>query len=181
MAEKSTFIKIDRNILKWGWYTEPLTAHLFIYLILSANITDKTWHGIPVKRGELITSYKKLSQHTGLSVQEVRTALNHLKSTHEITQSSTPKYTVITILNYDTYQKSTRSSTNNQHGINTVPTNSQQQLKNIKNNKNISKDIKNSSERAAFEADALAAGYVDAMGNPDLDAYLAHIEELRNS
>lgn len=181
MAEKSTFIKIDRNILRWRWYQDINTFKLFIHLLLKANINDNDFRDITVHRGQLVTSLNHLSKETGLTLKQTRIALEHLKETHEVAQSSTSKYTVITVLNYDTYQKGAQSRANKGHAGGTPGANKGQQSKNNKNNKNISKDIKNSSERAAFEADALAAGYVDEMGNPDLDAYLAHIEELRNS
>lgn len=137
MGEKSTFIKLDRNILKWGWYTDSATLHLFIHLILTANIEDKKWKSVTVKRGQLVTSLSQLSQHTGLTIQQTRTALSHLNSTNEITQESTHRYTLITVVNYDFYQQQpTHKSTNKQHAINTQPTRYQQQLK-----KDISKDI----------------------------------------
>jgi DNA-binding Lrp family transcriptional regulator len=58
-----------------------------------------------------MTSYGKLSEETGLSVKEVRTALSKLVSTGEI-KLNTPKhnkkgkaYTLITVCKYDEYQK----------------------------------------------------------------------------
>lgn len=55
-------------------------------------------------RGELVTGRTSLSAQTGLSVQSIRTALERLKSTNEITIKSTSKYSIVTIVNYDTYQ-----------------------------------------------------------------------------
>lgn len=104
MSEPSSFIKLDRVILSWRWYTDGNTLRLFIHLLLKANYEAKDWHNITVKRGELITSLGNLSAETGLSVKEVRTALEHLKRTNEVASRSNSKCTVITILNYDKYQ-----------------------------------------------------------------------------
>ena len=51
-----------------------------------------------------MTSLEKLSKETGLSVMQVRTALNHLFLTGELTSISFSKYRVITVVNYNQYQ-----------------------------------------------------------------------------
>lgn len=132
MAELSTYIKIDRNIQKWRWYRTPNTVHLFLHLILSANIEEKGFENIVVPRGGLVTSYKHLAEHTGLTVNQVRTSLNHLISTNEITRKSTNKYTLLLINNYAKYQDvTTRTITNKPQTNHNQTTNKPQQLKNI--------------------------------------------------
>lgn len=136
MAEQSTFIKLDRNMLRWGWYTDGPTMRLFIHLILIANIKPTKWQGITIKRGQVVTSLHNLSRQTGLSVRNVRTALSHLISTNEVTSESTSRYTLITVVNYALYQdKPTNKLTNGRQTTDKVPTNDRQQSKNIKNNK----------------------------------------------
>lgn len=98
------WIKSFRKLLDWGWFTVPNTAHLFQYCLLRANVTDKMWHGQLVARGSFITSRNSLSVGTGLTEQQVRTALNHLTSTGEIQCTATNLYTLITISNYEYYQ-----------------------------------------------------------------------------
>ena len=137
MAEKSTFIKLDRNITRWRWYQNSNTFRVFLHLIINANIADHDFESITVHRGQLAISQKNLASALDLSVQQVRTALEHLKSTGEITVSQYPKYSLITVLSYDQYQRvSTGKSTSNQHSINIQSTSNQQQLKNIKKSKN---------------------------------------------
>ncbi len=108
------FIKLHRSILDWRWYKDVNTCHLFTHLQLMANYTSGDFRTHTLKRGQLITSLKHLSEQTGLTVQQVRTALNHLKSTNDITINSTSKYTMITINNYEMETCLTHSSTNNQ-------------------------------------------------------------------
>ena len=104
MAEKSTFIKLDRNILEWGWYQNVNTKVLFLHCLLRANWKPGVWKGQKYERGEFITSIKSLADETGLTEQTVRTALKNLKLTGELTNKTTSKYSVITVNNYDKYQ-----------------------------------------------------------------------------
>jgi hypothetical protein len=117
----NTWIKIYRGMLDWEWFSISEMVHLFIYLLLKANIEDKNWRGIEVKRGQLITSVATINNETHLSEQTIRTCLKRLISTNEITSKTTNKYTLITICNYEGYQekkeeinKQTNEQSNNQ-------------------------------------------------------------------
>lgn len=98
------WIKIHRQITEWGWYNDSHMVHLFIHLIVSANIEEKSFKGIKIKKGELVTSVSKLAEQTGIPTQTVRTCLSRLQQSGEISRSSTNKFTVITICKYDSYQ-----------------------------------------------------------------------------
>lgn len=145
MNKAAGFITIHRQILDWEWYKNVNTVCLFIHLLLTANFVDGRFEGKTIKRGQLVTSLTSLAIGTGLSVQEVRTALSHLKSTGEITDESCSKYRVITIVKYDDYQTQTdlstsdqqatnKQSTGNQQAINKQSTGDQQQYNNNNNN-----------------------------------------------
>ena len=98
------FIALHRSLLNWGWHDDPATGWLFVNLLLMANWTDSEWQGMTIKRGQLVTGRKALAAQTGLSEQTVRTSLNRLRSTNEITIASTNKFSVITIVNYGKFQ-----------------------------------------------------------------------------
>ena len=133
------WIKIHRQICQWEWYDCPPVFCLFIHLLLMANWEKGKWHGMPVKVGQLVTSREKLSEVTGLSIQQVRTALKKLQNTQEITIKSTKQYTLITICNYDKYQCECEESNQqtNQQITNNQPTNNH----NIRNKENKNKRI----------------------------------------
>lgn len=140
MSNKSTFIKLDRNIKNWRWYQNANTFRVFVHCLLSANVSPREFEGITIKRGEFPTSYDKIANTLNLTNQQVRTAISHLKSTGEITTKNYSKFQVISIVNYGYYQdKSTGKSTPNQQAVNIQLTVNQQQLKNnkeyIKNDK----------------------------------------------
>lgn len=104
------FIKLNRKILDWQWYSEPCTRDVFIHCLLMANWCDGEWHGYRYKRGQLITSLPSLSLTVGFSIQRIRTALKNLKSTGEITDWYDNKVRIITIVNYDKYQSDNRQA-----------------------------------------------------------------------
>lgn len=133
MGKPSTFIKIDRNITNWQWYQNANTFRVFVDLIIDANIREGWHQGVKIPRGSTATSYEKIANRLNLSVQQVRTAIQHLKLTGEITSKSHSKFQVITIVNYNLYQdKSTGKSADKKQSVNIQLTVNQQQLKNNK-------------------------------------------------
>lgn len=98
------WVKISRDIINWEWFDVPGMVQLFIYILVKANYTDKEWHDMTIRRGQMVTSVAKICADTGLSTQVVRTCLNRLKSTNTITITATNKYTIVTINRYDDYQ-----------------------------------------------------------------------------
>lgn len=138
------WIKIHRNITKWEWYDDSKTVHLFFHLLLSANHKDGNWRGQEVKRGQVITGRKKLSAVTGISERSIRTCLERLESTNEVTIKTTTKNSVITIVKYDLYQGSDISDQrSDQQTTNDRPSTDQRSTtnKNV-NNENNEKNIK---------------------------------------
>jgi len=100
----SGWISLHRKILEWEWYDDINTTRLFIHCLLKANYELKHWKGMPIDRGQFVTSLDKLSSQTGLSVSQIRTCLKKLKSTNEIAIKSHTQHTVITVISYDDYQ-----------------------------------------------------------------------------
>ena len=98
------YIKLHRQIQEWEWYANPNVMRLFIHFLLKANHADKKWQGKTIKSGSFVTSYEKLSAETGLSVRQVRTALDKLKMTNEVTHEGHTSYSIITLKNWDVFQ-----------------------------------------------------------------------------
>ena len=102
--ENKGFIKLHRQMLGWGWYTDTATKCVFLHLLLLAAWEEGSYREVRLAPGQAVSSIRELSAQTGVSVQSVRTALRHLKSTGEITQEPRGKYSVFTIENYARYQ-----------------------------------------------------------------------------
>jgi len=102
--ENNGFIKLHRSILEWEWYDDPNTMRVFIHLLLNAQWEDSRYHGYEVPKGSLIIGRKKLAEELEISERAVRTALNHLKSTNEVTIKVTNQFSIVTIVNWAKYQ-----------------------------------------------------------------------------
>lgn len=126
----SGWIKIHRQIIDWEWFTDTTTFRVFLQLLLKANHKEKKYRGMVLKVGTIITSRDILAFETSLSVQQVRTALDKLKSTNEITIKTSSQGTIIEVVNYAKYQIVTSEVTNKQ------PTSNQQ----VTTNKNDKKE-----------------------------------------
>lgn len=99
-----SFIKIDRNIVRWQWFQKPNHLVVWLYILASANYQDGNFQGVEIKRGEIAISYSQLAKSTGLSVQKVRTVIDHFVATGELTRRGYHDFTVLTVVNYDKYQ-----------------------------------------------------------------------------
>lgn len=101
------WIKIHRQITEWEWYDEPNTFRLFFHLLLKANHKPNKYRGVMIEIGQIMTGFDRLASETGLTLQKVRTSINRLKSTDEITVESSTQGTIIQIVNYSKYQVAT--------------------------------------------------------------------------
>lgn len=150
------WIKLLRKLLDWEWYTDIVVFKLFIHLLLTVNHQPKKWRGITIEKGATVTSIASLAVGSGLSEQQVRSALTKLQSTGEITKKSTNKNTVILVVNYSLYQsfeeplEEIRQQANQQTD-NNQPTIEQQsnnnQITTNKNEKNVNNDKNEENER----------------------------------
>ena len=120
------YVKLHRKMIKWEWYEDINTKVLFLHCLLRANYKDQKWRGSTVKRGSFATSIRHLAKETGLTERQTRTALEHLISTHEVTQQSKGNYSIITVVSYDKYQNTDTENdtrpTQKRHTTDTRPT-----------------------------------------------------------
>lgn len=147
------FIKLFRKMVYWEWYTDVNTTKLFLHCLLMASWKPGRWKGMPYERGQFFTSIDSLSKETGLTVREVRTALDHLKMSNEVTSKTTNKYTVITVVSFDKYQgeRQAKRQTSDKRATNERQQN--KNIKNIKNNKEYKEEGLTSSEEEEDDDD----------------------------
>lgn len=129
------WIKLNKKILKWGWYSDANVKMTFLHLLLIATYEDCEYLGIKLKRGQAIIGSEKTAEQIGITRQQLRTALKKLEKFGEISKKSTNKFTIVTVENYNKYQGVNRSS--NQRVTNEQPHIRNKEYKNNKNNKNI--------------------------------------------
>ena len=104
MNGNNTWIKLPRNFQNWRWYKESNMVHLYLYLVMNANLLSENYFDINIKRGEIMISLSRLSTNTNLSIKTLRTCLDRLKRTHEIEYRNLNHGRIIIIVNYDMFQ-----------------------------------------------------------------------------
>ena len=158
MNSLNGFIKLHRKLIAWGWYQDYVVKDVFLHLLLTANFKETSWRSTTLKEGQLVTSYKHLSEDLGFSVQKIRTAIDKLKSTGEITTESTNKYTVITVVNWADYQFGEESDNqqNNKQSNNQATSRFCEQTvnKNKKVKKSTSKSTNNETAESGLNTEA---------------------------
>lgn len=80
---------------------DPTACIVYIYLLMYAKFKDGIINGIELKRGQCLTSFRMLSNATGITERGVRTAVKKLIAEKYIKQHSTNHYTIFTICSYD--------------------------------------------------------------------------------
>lgn len=140
------FIKLYRKLIDWEWYDDTNTFRVFTHCLLRANWKPCKWHGVDIEAGQFITSLANLAEETHLTVMQVRTALNHLILTGEITSYQQGKFRIITVNNWCQYQGDNKVRnkvvTRSQQGDNKVITTDKEykereEEKELKNKRNI--------------------------------------------
>ena len=113
------WLKLHRKLTAWEWYKDVPVKTLFIHLLICANYQPTRFQGNEYEAGELITTLGSLADGCGLSKQQVRTALDKLESTGEITRRATHRNIVVKVLKYADYQAFEQTE---QHANNTQTT-----------------------------------------------------------
>ena len=136
------WIKVHRKLVDWEWYNDINVKVVFLHLLLTANHKEKQWKGQTILRGQKLTSIEHLADDVGLTIQQTRTALKKLKSTHEITIKTTSKNSLITIEKFNNYQfeEDEDNKQNNKQLNNSITNNQQTNNKQITTNKNEKND-----------------------------------------
>lgn len=180
MAEKTGYLKLYRSMTTWEWYKDTNTKIVFLHLLLNANWEPSRYMGHDVPKGGLVVGRKKLAEELGISEQTVRTALEHLKSTNEITIKSTNKFSIVTIVNWDKFQgceeeitnKVTNETTNSQPTTNQQLT-TEEEYKNIRTKEYIKE---NKTDKSVLSKKVPDRNIIP----PTLEMVKAYCEERKN-
>ena len=156
------WVKIYRSLIENPKFTRSSRLALWVYILLSVNHTQKKtfFNGkeITLNPGQGLFSTPDLARKLCLSVSVIRRSLDWFESEQQIEQQKTSHGTVITVVNWDKYQKSEQPNeqqVNNQRTTSEQPVNNLPIIKECKNeiNKEIYKENDDFSEVAkAFEA-----------------------------
>ena len=98
------YIKLHRKILDNGVFADAELLKVFVWCILKANTTPNVVYGRKVDVGEFITGRITASEELHLKPSTIYKRLQKLKSQGYINISSTTKNSLITVINYKSYQ-----------------------------------------------------------------------------
>lgn len=107
-----------------------------MHLLLSVNFEPKIWKGVQLKSGQIIVGRKKLAEELGLGEQQIRRALGNLQNSQQITIKTTNKHSIITVCQWESYQKVNEQQPAKQ------PTNNQQSNQQTTTTKEVKKKEK---------------------------------------
>lgn len=93
-----------RSIVDWEWFKEHDMTCFFIYCLSNANLIDRMWRGVFVRRGQLIISRSTVCRELGIKERRYRTIISRLVKSGEITIEPSNTNTLVTICNWDRYQ-----------------------------------------------------------------------------
>jgi len=171
VAKDNGFIKLNRKIQNWEWYSDGVTMRVFLHLLLNASYVASRFQGHKIPVGSLVVGRKSLAKSLCLSEQQIRTALTKLKSTSEITIKSTNKFSICTIVKWADYQTQQPANQPAEQ-----PT-SNQQVTTLEEGKKVR--IKDSSAKARFSPPTRqdVLDYAQSLEKPiDADRFCNHYE-----
>lgn len=157
-ASQRGWITLHKKIMESAVWSDPLRLKAWIHILLSANYEDKEWfiHGRvqKIKRGQFVTSNRKLQEAWNCSQRTVSRILKQLEELDMI-KVETPhkRYTLLTVVKYGVYQDRRNSKDYNEgysegHSEDYKEGSSEgQQLNNIYNNINNIEQSNNSAPR----------------------------------
>lgn len=162
MGDKSKgWIRLHRSVMDCFIYDGYAFDyyHAWCDILLNSNHKDKgiMFDGqlITIKRGQWLTSIRKLSNRWGWSKDKVSRYLNTLVENQMITKDCDKKRTLLTLVNYDFYQTDTdtdkdsdRTLTGHTPDTDKDTDRTKQECKNEKNDKNVKNTYSNKFEEA---------------------------------
>lgn len=104
------WVKLHRKLLEWEWYGDAHMVHLLVHLLLTASHERKEYKGLTIKRGQLATTTKELSEALGTSRTSIWRRLKRLEMERFVELEVKQKETIITICKYDSYQENKKKS-----------------------------------------------------------------------
>lgn len=190
------FFKIHRELFNkpiWA-NSNPIQKTVLMTLIAMANFKPNDWEfkgeKYEVKAGQFITSLDSITKNCGKGItkQNVRTSLKRFKEMEFLTDESTNRNRLITIVNWASYQVEEENQQAKQHATNMQPTCNQhatnmqltprEERKNDKKDKKDKNVIKYNDESIPYQAALFLRGKILEV-NPNTKVPKENINSLQ--
>ncbi len=134
------YIRLWRKSLDSGLIRNHNVWIFWTWCLLKANYKPNHkqvvgFQEVILQPGDFIFGREKAAEETGLSEQNIRTCLTFLKKSKNLTIKTTNKFSIISIINWGSYQQDNNTSNQqtNQHLTSSQPaSNHKQELKNLR-------------------------------------------------
>lgn len=135
------FVKIHRKIRDNPIFWKPNYLAVFMYILLDVEFEwckkPLRWDLVDLNPWEWLFFQKEIADKMGISLWTVSNILKRLNSENIIEIKTTSKYSIIGLVNWNTYQTQIESTSENEMKIDWNPTeNEMKHLKNTKKTKN---------------------------------------------
>lgn len=184
------YVKLWRRSIEGGWLSNHKLWAFWCWCLMKATHKEFDfvvgYTQVHLMPGEFVFGLRKAAKELKISIQSIRTLLNFLKTSQNLTIKSTHLFSIITIINWDTYQSqeneiNTPINTRVTHGQHTG--NNKQEHKNIRT-KEYTPDFlqfyneypKHIGKEPAWKAWQKLNG-----SRPDLSTMLLKINEMKKS
>ena len=98
------YIKLHRKILDNGVFADAELLKVFVWCILKANTTSNVVYGRKVDVGQFLTGRLTASEELHIKPSTIYKRLQKLKQQGYINLNSKTKNTLVTVINYKSYQ-----------------------------------------------------------------------------
>ena len=102
------YVKLYRQSLYNGWLHNPILWVFWCWCLLKAShqehVVTVGYQRITLQPGQFVFGRKVAAAELKLSEKNIRTCVNRLKSANNLTIKTASKYSIITIVNWNTYQ-----------------------------------------------------------------------------
>lgn len=109
---RSGFVLLYKSVKDTPFYRDPMRKAMWLHLLLEVTHerTESVFNGnrVALSRGQLVGSARSLGEACGVSEDSARRSLDAFEREGMITRTSkvgTKGYTLITVINYDQYQR----------------------------------------------------------------------------
>lgn len=103
------YVRLWRKSLDAGWIKNHKLWVFWTWCLLKASHKEYDaivgLQRVNLFPGQFVFGLKKAAEETGLTIREIRTIIDFLKKSENLTIKTTNKFSVITIVNWHTYQE----------------------------------------------------------------------------
>ena len=119
------WVRLHRKLIESQVFTDPGVLKVWIWCLFRANWKPTYWQDEQLQAGDFVCGTHAAAEELGSTPAKFRRAMKKLQDWGLITRKATNKYTVVSVINWRTYQydHTSRQQTNDKQTTNKQQTN----------------------------------------------------------